>query len=718
MKKLVLLIASCFIFLLSLTAQNGTEPIRITDMLKIKTASGVSLNKQGTKAIFSLTRIEPDEQSKLDYKYVTQLWLADLDNNNNVLRPLSGKESASQASWSPDGKEIVFVRSAQGKPQLFLLSLAGGEAQQLTFFKYGASSPKWSPDGQQILFSASISIEELLKDSLVNSNKAIPAWDFEKPGISNATLFAPSTAKPDADGTIEQVRAYLKNNEQDKKAKVLNKLNFQNELDVSTQMSFSHLFIIHKTAPKKPVQLTHGFFSAGSADFTPDGKSIVFSGSRDSLQHPDRVQESGIYSLRTDGTNFSTILYEKGKRLGSPSLSPSGKWLVFSQSNTSFVSIPEFMIMDWSAPGKPEPIPFDRNKSGISWQGDDRFYFTAQSNGAVILHSVDIKTKKVTALTDKQSGISSFAIAGNKLMYTKTEVANPSELYIADAQANNSKRISDFNTGWLKTKKLSFPEKKTWVNEKGLTVEYWTMKPTNYGAGKKYPLLLEIHGGPSAMWGPGEASMWHEYQYFCSKGYGVVYSNPRGSGGYGEAFLQANVNDWGKGPTSDVLTALDKTVAEGWADTSNLFVTGGSYAGFLVAWIIGHDHRFKAACAQRGVYDLSTFLGEGNAWRLVPNYFGGYPWDSTAKQTLERESPINYVHNIKTPLIIFHGENDRRTGVIQSEMLYRSLKILNQPVEYVRHPGASHEITRTGDNRQRIDQLLRTWEFFERWKNK
>jgi dipeptidyl aminopeptidase/acylaminoacyl peptidase len=166
-----------------------------------------------------------------------------------------------------------------------------------------------------------------------------------------------------------------------------------------------------------------------------------------------------------------------------------------------------------------------------------------------------------------------------------------------------------------------------------------------------------------------------------------------------------------------VLTALDKTIAEGWADTSKLVVTGGSYAGYLVAWIIGHDKRFKAACSQRGVYDLSTFFGEGNAWRLVPNYFGGYPWEAEAKSVLQRESPITYVQNITTPYIIFHGDNDRRTGFVEGEMLYRSLKVLGRPVEYVRHPNASHEITRSGNNRQRIDQMLRTWEFFERWIN-
>jgi dipeptidyl aminopeptidase/acylaminoacyl peptidase len=241
------------------------------------------------------------------------------------------------------------------------------------------------------------------------------------------------------------------------------------------------------------------------------------------------------------------------------------------------------------------------------------------------------------------------------------------------------------------------------------------MKPTNYKEGNKYPVLLEIHGGPSAMWGTGEASMWHEFQYFCSRGYGVVYANPRGSGGYGKDFLRANINDWGAGPASDVLTALDKTIAEGWADKNRLLITGGSYAGYLTAWIISHDKRFAAACAQRGVYDLTTFFGEGNAWRLVPLYFGGYPWEEKTKQTLIKESPFSYVQNITTPFIIFHGANDRRTGFVQAEMMYRSLKVLGRPVEFVVHPNATHEITRSGDNRQRIDQMLRTYEFFERW---
>jgi dipeptidyl aminopeptidase/acylaminoacyl peptidase len=349
------------------------------------------------------------------------------------------------------------------------------------------------------------------------------------------------------------------------------------------------------------------------------------------------------------------------------------------------------------------------------WSDDEKHvYFTAQSNGGVPLYRANIKTRKVEKLTATDTGILSFDVAKNKVVFAQTGVLNPSDLFIADAGLKKVQRAGSFNE-WVKTRRLSLPEKHTFVNEKGLTVEYWVMKPTAYQAGKKYPMVLEIHGGPSAMWGPGEASMWHEFQYFAAQGYGVVYGNPRGSGGYGQEFLRANIKDWGTGPSSDVLTALDKAVAEGWADPTKLTVTGGSYAGYLVAWIISHDQRFKAACSQRGVYDLATFFGEGNAWRLVPNYFGGNPWEPAVKEVLARESPISYVQNITTPYILFHGENDRRTGFVQSEMMYRSLKVLGRPVEYVRHPGGTHELTRSGDNRQRIDQMLRTYEFFERY---
>jgi dipeptidyl aminopeptidase/acylaminoacyl peptidase len=714
MRKFLLAFSWCLL-VLPASSQKLKEPVKVTDMLKIRSVNAVALNRAGTSAVITLTSIEPDGDSKWEYKYVNQLWMVSTD--GAAPRQLTSKENASQAAWSPDGKQLAFVRVADGKSQIFLIPTDGGEAVQLTKFRYGAGSPKWSPDGRQLLFSSSISLKDLLADTALNPGKSIPLWPYEKPGLENNAFLKTNKTKADPDGTLEEARAYLENNANDRKAKVVDKLNFQDEMEVSTEMSFNHFFIINAVPDAKPLPITKGFFRFNSASFTPDGKQIVLGGSMDSLQHPDRVLEGSIFIVNTDGSSFHTLLSEKGKNFSSPVISPSGQWLAYMYSTTSFVTVPALAVVSLTgADRKTIEIPFDRSKGNLDWSADSKsIYFAAQSNGGAPLYKADLSSAKVEALSDDNSGVTSFDVSNNKIAFAVTAVADPSELFVSDLNGKNVKQLTHFNSDWLSAKTLSFPEKKTFVNDKGQTVEYWIMKPANFQAGKKYPLLLEIHGGPSAMWGPGESSMWHEFQYFCSKGYGVVYCNPRGSGGYGLDFLRGNVADWGKGPTSDVLTALEKTVAEGWADTSRLLVTGGSYAGYLVAWIVGHDKRFKAACAQRGVYDLATFFGEGNAWRLVPNYFGGYPWEPKVKELLQHESPITYVDNITTPLIIFHGESDRRTGVIQGEMLYRSLKVLGRPVEYVRHPGGTHELTRSGNNRQRIDQLLRTWEFFERW---
>ncbi|HEY4109602.1 S9 family peptidase [Puia sp.] len=735
MSKIPYLSTAAIALFLTLHTQAQKEPVRVTDLLRIKSIGDVRLNKEATKAVFTLTSIQPETDpkgSKWDYKYITQLYLVATD-GSLAPRQLTTKESATQPAWSPDGKQLAFVRNTDGKPQIFLLSFDGGEPTQLTHFRYGASSPRWSPDGQEILFSARITIKELIKDSLLNPTHRLPAWPEEKPGLK--TAYVPSGAKADPDGGLDAIRAYLDNDVTDKKAKVVTKLNFQDEMEVNPEMSFIQWFVQSATpapapalAPAatpatgqpavQPTPVTSGFFTYNSVDYSPDGKKLLLVAYLDSTEHPDRALESEVFLADRDGSHLQKLLGEKDRVYGNPRISPDGKLLAYTVSPTSFVSVPQLYVapLTETGTGNKNLIPLDRAIAGLTWSADNQsLYFTAQSNGGAPLYRANINTKKTDQLSDYNSGTLAFDLQGSHLVFSRTEVSDPSELYAADVSMQNARLLTAFNGEWLQHRQLSLPEKHSFKNNLGETIEYWVMKPIGYTPGQHYPLLLDIHGGPSAMWGPGEASMWHEFQFFCAKGYGVIYCNPRGSGGYGLDFLRANVRDWGTGPTSDVLTALDKTVAEGWADTAKLVVSGGSYAGYLTAWIVGHDHRFKAACAQRGVYDLATFFGEGNAWRLVPNYFGGYPWDAATKAILQRESPITYVANITTPLIIFHGESDRRTGFVQGEMLYRSLKVLGRPVEYVRHPGGTHELTRSGDNRQRIDQMLRTYEFFERY---
>ena len=709
MKKLFLFF--CLITNLSL-AQTGNEKILVTDMTKLKTVANVAISPDGKRAIYVLRTNEPNDADKLDFDYRSHLWLTDFQGVKQLTR---GMESVGGASWSADSKQITFARNVKGKSQIFIMPLDGGEAIQLTDLKYGAGNPQYSPDGSKILFSINVTFSELLKDSVLNPMKKLPSWSVEKAGFKNNNFLKnDKKVKANPDGNLEEIRAYLDKDVEDKKAKVFSRLNFQGEATTEPEIKFNLLFVIDAKEGAKPLQISRNFWSLNGAVWSADSKKIYATCGRDSLQHPDREQNTVIVSMNTDGSNLRQLVGEKGISYSNITLSPDGKMMVFTMSKIEWLGFNQTMIANVDG-SNVVPIVFDRAVNNFEWSDDSKsVYFAANSNGAIPMYRLDIQTKKVERLSDLESGISSFDIAKDRIVYAKTEVKNPSELYSTDLMMKNSIKLSSHNDNYLKSKALSFPEKRTYTNSKGLTVEYWIMKPANFEAGKKYPLLLNMHGGPTAMWGPGEASMWHEFQYMCSQGYGIVYANPRGSGGYGKDFQFANYQDWGTGPAEDVLAAATDAAKQAWVDTARQVITGGSYAGYLTAWIVAHDHRFKAAFAQRGVYELTTFMGEGNAWRLTPNYFG-LPWDAKSKEILDRESPYSYVDKIRTPLLIKHGENDLRTGPIQSEMMYKSLKILGKEVEYVRMPGATHELSRTGNVRQRIDRMLRIYEFFERY---
>jgi dipeptidyl aminopeptidase/acylaminoacyl peptidase len=701
---------------LSLHAQTNTPSIQATDLTRIKQLGAVYVAPDGKKAVYAVTSIEPDADNPQEYKYISQLHLTDFTPGASQVLT-RGPESIRQPAWSPDSRAVAFVRTVKGKPQVFVLSLGGGEAWQLTNHRYGAASPKWSPDGKRILFAASLSFPELLKDSLLNPGRAVPAWSLEKPGFrQNEQVKAGEKNAPKAnpDGTLEEVRAYLQKNVEDKKARVVNRLNLQGEATVEPEPEFSHLYVVDVREGAPPRPLTKGFYAYTDGYWMPDGRRILFAGAGDSTLHPDRDLESRVYTMNADGTGRKTLLADKGVQYAGFALSPDGKTLAFIRSPVG-MSRPELGFLTL-ADGKTTLVDHDRPVTTPGWTPDGKYlYFISPSNGGFPLYRVPGGGRTVERLTDFESGVAAFALGRDKVVFAKTEVANPYELYVADLSIRKPTKLTGHNEAWLAGKKLSFPEKHTLTNSAGQTVEYWIMKPADFKEGRKYPLLLQMHGGPTAMWGPGEASMWHEFQFFAAKGYGIVYANPRGSGGYGFDFLRANYQDWGDGPASDVLAAATEAARAAWVDTSRQVITGGSYAGYLTAWIIAHDHRFKAAFAQRGVYDLTTFMGEANAWRLVPNYFGGYPWQDDIKKVLDANSPLTYVDQIRTPLLIKHGENDLRTGVSQSEMLYKSLKVLGREVEYVRVPGATHELSRTGNVRQRLDRLLRIYEFMERY---
>lgn len=714
MKKIYLLFSALFVFCAAF-AQSGKSGIQVTDLLKIKDIGSVMMSPQEDYAIFSVRSVV-DGDRKWEHDYLNQWWIVRFE-PEVTYRPLtSGKEGFGGPRISPDGSKILFSRGADGKSQLFVMHLDGGDPVQLTHFKHGASSGQWSPDGKRIVFSASFSYEDYANDSSVNTDGLLPIWSMEKPGIDDNNFLLRNTTKPDPNGNLAEVRAYLLQNEKDRKAKVFHKMRFQGERSTTTGYNVSHLFVMDADGKGEAVQLTSGYSSMGGVHFK-NNNNIWVSGSRVSTTNPEREQGSIVYNINLNTGEMNEVFAEEGKSFRMQAISPDGRSLVYSSTLIDTLVLSEMHIVSKSTGDrKAVTLDMDRQASSVTFDpSGEHIYFTVGRNGGTVLYKYNLESEQLDKLSSDDVGINSFALGQTRLIYAQTDITNPSELFLADRNRENVRVITDFNSSWLKDRDLVPVEKHTFVNELGLEVEYWIMKPLNFEAGKKYPLLLQIHGGPASMWGPGVASMWHEYQYFAAQGYGIVYSNPRGSSGYGVKFLQGNYRDWGHGPASDVLTSLDKTVAQGWVDPGKLLISGGSYAGYLTNWIISHDQRFLAASAQRGVYHLTTFYGEGNASSLVPRYYGGYPWEPEVRKILEEQSPYNYVHQIETPFLIFHGEVDLRTGVIQSEMLYKSLKQLGKPVEYVRHPGGDHELTRSGDNRQRIDQMLRTYEFFERY---
>jgi dipeptidyl aminopeptidase/acylaminoacyl peptidase len=701
MRFIFFLLVSCSVF--------GQQTIQVTDLLKIKTAGKPLFSSDGKSFLFTVTSIEDDAEKKGDFVYQTHLHVADI--TSKVIRPLTaGKFSISNPTWSPDGHHILFSRDLGSKSQAYILSLSGGEPMAATNFPSGVQNPVWANSGDALFFQSSISLKDFYSDTTWNKAKSRPSWALEKPGIETANYVPQAKANPN--GNLDEIRAYLAQNEKDKKAKVINRLQFQEETTTSGEMMLSALFMQPNTPGSKPIQVNNPLHRWSDWEQMNANELLVILPA-DSLTHPDKALESQIVSFDMRSKMYKSVLIKSGYRYSNLSLSTQGDQLAFFESKVSGVANSVLKILNFNS-GIIQTVNLDRVITQVKWSSDDaKLFLTPQDHGAVPIISYTVATQQFETLTSMEDGVLGFDFNGSDFVYTKTGITNPSELYLLSQ--GKETQFTSLNSGWLASKTLSKAEKHVFTNAKGQVVDYWVMKPIGYVAGKKYPLVTEIHGGPTAMWGTGEASMWHEFQYYAAQGMGIVYCNPRGSGGYGTSFMASNVKDWGAGPMADVMKATDLAIKEGWTDTTRLAVTGGSYAGYLVTWIVGHTNRFKVAASQRGVYELSTFYGEGNAWRLVPNYFGGYPWEKATRSILDRESPLTYVANIKTPLIIFHGENDLRTGVIQSEMLYKSLKQLGREVEYVRHPGASHEITRAGNNRQRIDQMLRTWEFFARY---
>lgn len=747
MRRLTVLLAVLLCSTAAL-AQSVKEPITAQDLLKINQVGGIAVSPDGRFVAYAVRSIVPDADQA--YTYRSQVWIAPATGQQEPWQLTHGDGGAASPAWHPDSERVTFVRSVEGEPRLFAISIYGGEAQEILNFEHAPSQHVWSPDGRYILFSSSLTGDEVLEQT-----QAQPVWSNERPQRRREDH---GRADPDPDGSLDAVRAWLHENAEESNPRVFTRLNLQGELELAVEPRYRHYFVADMEAADGPVvhMITGGYYGFSGAAWLPDSRQIVISGYPPTSQHPDRVQDRDLYLIDVSDGRQQRLLDIEGYRLSDPVLSPDGNQIAFLARDLDNPGYAQTEVGLFALDGQSEPsmitLDFDRSVGDVQWSHDAWFlYFTGPSEGGFPLFRVEVNEGKrpltlaeqaaadtlaadslavpardafergeiirrglpVRQMTDAQQGIRDYQITAATTYLVLTSALNPYELYRSTMDFENPRRLTSHNASWLRQKAISIPSAHT-LRVDTVSVPYWIIRPTFQEPDRSYPLLVAIHGGPASMWGPGEATMWHEFQYFASQGYGIVYSNPRGSGGYGGAWRQANYEDWGVGPAEDVLSVASEVVRrQRWVDSDRQIVTGGSYAGYLTAWIVGQDHRFKAAVAQRGVYDLETFFGEGNAWRLVPNHFGGYPWERGP--LLRANSPITFVDLIRTPLLIMHADNDLRTGVIQSEVLYKSLKALGKPVEYVRYPDAGHDLSRSGNPKQRMDRLLRIWEFMERY---
>ena len=725
-RSIVMTAATVATTALSAAAQ---QPITATDLLQLKQITEVDVAPNGAFAIYALQEIVDegaDKKGLEKYDYRTHLWMMPLDDENASPRQLTfGDRDDTSPEISPDGAHVAFVRQGamqegeaeRPKPQVWVMPLgAAGEARQVTTLEHGATSPAWRPDSKALLVASAIPFSKI---------DGQPDWDHERPARdwNDATIpNEDNDADASPDGDRQSVRNWLERNAIKGDPNVYSRLAFQDELAIKGEDKFAHLFLIELSNESQPKQLTHGFRNHGNASFSPDGQTIVFVDKPRSADHPDRTYRASIYLMSASGGGARALLDDEGWSYNSPRFAPNDGSIIFTATQM------DELLYRQSRLGRIAPSPREPQWLAPDWPSDmtspvataEGVYYTSPWQGGFALnferYSADGHDH--TDVVSGPVGVQTFDASGARIVAAITSIDNPSELVLIDRDTGDRRQLTKHNESWLQNRIISRPTEH-WIDRPdGERIQYWVMEPTNRRDGEQYPVVLEIHGGPMAMWGPGEFSMWHEFQLLCSWGYGIVYSNPRGSGGYGYDFQRANHTNWGEGPTGDVLACLDEAIANNdWIDADRQFVTGGSYAGYLTAWIIAHTDRFDAAVAQRGVYDLHTFFGEGNAWLLVEHAMGGFPWDPEARIIHERESPFTYVDQITTPFLIMHGSNDLRTGVSQSEMMYRALKELDRPVEYVRYPNAGHDLSRNGNPRQRLDRLMRIVEFFERYAN-
>lgn len=630
-----------------------------TDLFRLALVSDAQIAPDGTRVAVVVTRLDEERD-----EYLSAIWMVPTT-GGEPRQFTRGPKRDTAPRWSPDGRMLAFLSERDGaKRQVFVMPADGGEPRRLTDLAAGCEDLVWSPDGTRIAVTARVAPEE-----------------------------------PD-----EQDK------EKSKPARVITSLRYKANDAGFIHDRRRHIFVVAVDGGA-PVQVTDGDWDDSTPSWSPDGTELAFSSARHDERDYDQV--SDIWIVPATGGVPRRVTPGRGPS-GSPVWSPDGTLIAYTgneyaldmgRNNQVFVVAP--------AGGEPHSLTADLDRTcspffnavGPTWSPDSRFvYFGIEDQGDVPVYRVAADGgSPPQRIVGGERQVTSLSVSadGGVIAYCAMDPVNPAEVFIAQADGSGERRLTDFNRAFKEEVELVRPERFRYQRD-GFTLDGWVMRPAGYEPGRRYPALLNVHGGPATQYGH---NFFDEFQVYAGAGYAVIFTNPRGSQGYGEAFTRAVRGDWGGGDYLDIMLGVDEAITRfDFIDPERLGVLGGSYGGFMTSWIVGHTARFKAACSERAVNNTYTLFGTSDIGSFFAETQAGVrPWEDM--QWFIDHSPLTYATQITTPLLIIHAENDLRCPIEQAEQLFTVLKKLRREVVFVRFPDETHEMSRSGRPRHRRDRF-------------
>ena len=640
------------------TLQAGGVPT-IDESLSMKSVSGPQISPDGRYVAYQVASTNWDEN-----EFVTQIWIASTITGERY-QLTSGRKSATGPQWAPDSKRLAFVSDRDGKRQIYLISPAGGEATQLTTEENGVGSIAWSPDGMSIAFTSSGPEAKPKKD------RKDKYGDFEIVG-----------------GDYTMNHLWL--------------------IKIPTEIP-SDLKKLPKADP-----LTKGDqFTVGAFSWSPDGKRIAFAAQRD----PDlgSLDTEQLYVLDLADLHVKKLL-DGGGPNGNPKWSPDGREIAYATSNGApFFYYTNRQIAVISADGGTAQLltaDFDEDSNLVAW-GPDGIYFTSQQKTTQQIFHLDPATRKVRRVTspaDFSAGGPSFTKDFRTMAATGAGPNHFTEVFTTPVAAFVPRILTDVAAQY-KDYRLATREVVQWKSSDGATVEGILIKPADYDAARKYPLLVVIHGGPTGVDNPLlSADRTYPVERFAAKGALILKPNYRGSAGYGAKFRALNVRNLGLGDYEDVISGVDFLIAKGMVDKERVASMGWSQGGYISAFITCYSDRFRAVSVGAGISDWMTYYVNTDIHPFTRQYLKGTPWDDP--EIYRKTSPITYVNRAKTPTLIQHGDQDKRVPPPNAFELYQALRDRNVPAKLVLYKGFGHGINKPKQQRAVMEH---NYEWFSKY---